>query len=118
MPSCASCWPARPSWLHPRPWFHDGPTFRTERAVLWFVGRQGKRRSEEHTSELQSLRHLGCRLLLEKKKTNDGRSARENHKDEQAFQLCIRCCDVWGQHGWIRGPYEPLRTCETWRDTR
>src|ERR1035441_7759185 len=26
-------------------------------------------RSEEHTSELQSLRHLVCRLLLEKKKT-------------------------------------------------
>src|SRR5436853_6027552 len=25
------------------------------------------RRSEEHTSELQSLRHLVCRLLLEKK---------------------------------------------------
>src|SRR5258705_8977606 len=28
-----------------------------------------KDRSEEHTSELQSLRHLVCRLLLEKKKT-------------------------------------------------
>src|SRR5436853_1832742 len=27
-----------------------------------------RRRSEEHTSELQSLRHLVCRLLLEKKK--------------------------------------------------
>src|SRR5262245_66447348 len=27
-------------------------------------------RSEEHTSELQSLRHLVCRLLLEKKNTN------------------------------------------------
>src|SRR5262245_62488315 len=26
-----------------------------------------QRRSEEHTSELQSLRHLVCRLLLEKK---------------------------------------------------
>src|SRR6266498_4734271 len=32
------------------------------------------RRSEEHTSELQSRPHLVCRLLLEKKKTNsDGR---------------------------------------------
>src|SRR5262245_62446755 len=29
----------------------------------------GDLRSEEHTSELQSLRHLVCRLLLEKKKT-------------------------------------------------
>src|SRR5947199_5572259 len=28
----------------------------------------GVGRSEEHTSELQSLRHLVCRLLLEKKK--------------------------------------------------
>src|SRR5258705_9361162 len=27
-----------------------------------------RERSEEHTSELQSLRHLVCRLLLEKKK--------------------------------------------------
>src|SRR5258705_8177153 len=30
-------------------------------------------RSEEHTSELQSLRHLVCRLLLEKKKKNQKR---------------------------------------------
>src|SRR5258705_2492464 len=30
----------------------------------------GLARSEEHTSELQSLRHLVCRLLLEKKKNN------------------------------------------------
>src|SRR5262245_64809133 len=30
-------------------------------------------RSEEHTSELQSLRHLVCRLLLEKKKRTTAR---------------------------------------------
>src|SRR5947199_3101892 len=30
--------------------------------------RDANGRSEEHTSELQSLRHLVCRLLLEKKK--------------------------------------------------
>src|SRR5256884_6352877 len=30
-------------------------------------------RSEEHTSELQSRLHLVCRLLLEKKKTNETR---------------------------------------------
>src|SRR2546425_8975577 len=29
-------------------------------------------RSEEHTSELQSLAYLVCRLLLEKKKKNNG----------------------------------------------
>src|SRR5262245_62863888 len=38
-----------------------------------------KRRSEEHTSELQSLRHLVCRLLLEKKKTPKG-SQPDTHK--------------------------------------
>src|SRR5262245_63595927 len=38
-------------------------------------------RSEEHTSELQSLRHLVCRLLLEKKKDNQQR--REKHKQER-----------------------------------
>src|ERR1039458_7890545 len=31
-------------------------------------------RSEEHTSELQSLRHLVCRLLLEKKAENASRT--------------------------------------------
>src|SRR5438045_7115242 len=33
------------------------------------AGLRPERRSEEHTSELQSLRHLVCRLLLEKKKS-------------------------------------------------
>src|SRR5690554_7567273 len=33
-----------------------------------FIIEGGSRRSEEHTSELQSRPHLVCRLLLEKKK--------------------------------------------------
>src|SRR5690348_18099189 len=33
-------------------------------------GQRSERRSEEHTSELQSPVHLVCRLLLEKKKTS------------------------------------------------
>src|SRR3712207_8329720 len=33
------------------------------------VARGDERRSEEHTSELQSRQYLVCRLLLEKKKT-------------------------------------------------
>src|SRR5438874_5184042 len=37
---------------------------------LWWRGTAGRRRSEEHTSELQSRRDLVCRLLLEKKKHN------------------------------------------------
>src|SRR5205814_8592254 len=36
--------------------------------VLAFKRSLSNPRSEEHTSELQSLRHLVCRLLLEKKK--------------------------------------------------
>src|SRR2546422_4621684 len=41
-------------------------------ATLGLVGRNAQaleERSEEHTSELQSRLHLVCRLLLEKKKT-------------------------------------------------
>src|ERR1035441_11022971 len=39
----------------------------------------GLHRSEEHTSELQSLRHLVCRLLLEKKKKRLNNA--HNHSD-------------------------------------
>src|SRR2546422_8245371 len=41
------------------------------------AGAHQRRRSEEHTSELQSRLHLVCRLLLEKKK-NKKKSTREN----------------------------------------
>src|SRR2546422_4620926 len=34
-------------------------------------------RSEEHTSELQSRLHLVCRLLLEKKNTDDNRTCHD-----------------------------------------
>src|SRR2546425_3671208 len=37
------------------------------------VGCEGQVRSEEHTSELQSLAYLVCRLLLEKKKKGDAK---------------------------------------------
>src|SRR5262245_63141280 len=42
---------------------HAGEPEDIAEAVAFLAGR-----SEEHTSELQSLRHLVCRLLLEKKK--------------------------------------------------
>src|SRR5437899_7798499 len=46
----------------------DGHVFRSvNRADRVANVRLGEKRSEEHTSELQSLRHLVCRLLLEKK---------------------------------------------------
>src|SRR5262245_62514205 len=37
-------------------------------------------RSEEHTSELQSLRHLVCRLLLEKKKKKKKKTSTRSKK--------------------------------------
>src|SRR2546430_10131280 len=39
-------------------------------AILRTCVRASSKRSEEHTSELQSQSNLVCRLLLEKKKTN------------------------------------------------
>src|SRR5437899_11983344 len=36
-------------------------------STIWVRSTLPEGRSEEHTSELQSLRHLVCRLLLEKK---------------------------------------------------
>src|SRR3989449_7792522 len=44
------------------------PAFTVEENVSWPLEFSGHKRSEEHTSELQSRLHLVCRLLLEKKK--------------------------------------------------
>src|SRR5438309_3504810 len=46
-------------------WNRGGPL-----VVIEGKGVSSLRRSEEHTSELQSQFHLVCRLLLEKKKSN------------------------------------------------
>src|SRR5262245_63704778 len=62
-----------------RPNWREGPSFSPPTArriaaccgvsVVGTPSTKSRSRSEEHTSELQSLRHLVCRLLLEKKKT-------------------------------------------------
>src|SRR5437660_7376535 len=52
-------------------------------------GLRGRRRSEEHTSELQSRGHLVCRLLLEKKKntrTSTRRTARRPWRRSQRYK--------------------------------
>src|SRR2546425_4870984 len=59
---------------------------RATRAVmdprLSFFSRREASRSEEHTSELQSLAYLVCRLLLEKKKNKTQKEAKgDNHTD-------------------------------------
>src|SRR3712207_8297375 len=51
--------------------------------------RAGRRRSEEHTSELQSRQYLVCRLLLEKKKK------KTNDNDTDHFSTFAT--DVWRQ---------------------
>src|SRR5476649_2198222 len=52
-----------------------------------------RRRSEEHTSELQSHSDLVCRLLLEKKKNQDHRGDRRDHRGGgaayQAFRVVL-----------------------------
>src|SRR5947199_2919202 len=48
-------------------------------------------RSEEHTSELQSLRHLVCRLLLEK--TTDSRIS--VHNEFRTFASCREVLLYW-----------------------
>src|SRR2546425_6933893 len=63
----------------------DWPSCRlasTRGSEAW-VSRQPARgpiRSEEHTSELQSLAYLVCRLLLEKKKKKDERADLADHE--------------------------------------
>src|SRR3712207_7544269 len=44
--------------------------------------RRPTRRSEEHTSELQSRQYLVCRLLLEKKKTRSCRLRSQGQADK------------------------------------
>src|SRR2546425_8868860 len=50
--------------------------------VLAKVLREPAIRSEEHTSELQSLAYLVCRLLLEKKKHQDTRAMGRDTDDK------------------------------------
>src|SRR5258706_1111803 len=55
-------------------------------ARCWSRVSKDPTRSEEHTSELQSLTNLVCRLLLEKKKTID-RHLRDDHCDDPSGLL-------------------------------
>src|SRR5712672_4552138 len=70
---------------------HDAlPIFQTRRDLARASGRAvprriagirsaGAGRSEEHTSELQSLAYLVCRLLLEKKKKKQRQTQTQKH---------------------------------------
>src|SRR2546427_9558405 len=65
--------PARasnPSAVHPRQSSKRKSGLRFCQSVSCFSAASRARRSEEHTSELQSQSNLVCRLLLEKKKAH------------------------------------------------
>src|SRR5438093_2833524 len=60
----------------------DGLAFRNDAVTGFdalFTRSPIPKRSEEHTSELQSLTNLVCRLLLEKKNRNRSRPRRGEH---------------------------------------
>src|SRR5580765_3791102 len=69
----------------------DRERFRRLRALARDVGR-----SEEHTSELQSPVHLVCRLLLEKKKSQDEEKPIELPYRQPSLlsQKCKACGDA------------------------
>src|SRR2546429_1217479 len=55
-----------------------------------------RKRSEEHTSELQSRLHLVCRLLLEKK----NKRVRQDGDVDQEL-TCVRVAARQCGHGWL-----------------
>src|SRR2546422_5757387 len=80
-------------------------------SFAWWTRRRTKR-SEEHTSELQSRLHLVCRLLLEKKKkkrtqlhpsrqkrphTTDHVRSRQLHRAEPCIQPPVTQAPLGGQ---------------------
>src|SRR5258706_12398899 len=69
---------ALPIFVHagPRPADHPELLRRIEDFLGHLGGAADGERSEEHTSELQSLTNLVCRLLLEKKEASPRRPAR------------------------------------------
>src|SRR2546423_11924859 len=71
--------------------------FRSLRAISWSIASHHRcnglsipriqlHRSEEHTSELQSLAYLVCRLLLEKKKNSS----------QSSFLMSTKTCQMSG----------------------
>src|SRR5262249_62419880 len=70
-----ACWPRRDAADH-------GALLHAVRPVDPGQGHRPGHRSEEHTSELQSLTNLVCRLLLEKKKSKQNAHLVNTHVPE------------------------------------
>src|SRR5260370_5928814 len=62
-------------------WPRPGPTGCSSPAPGGHRRRRRSRRSEEHTSELQSHLNLVCRLLLEKKKVKNRSTTKQKESD-------------------------------------
>src|SRR5258705_6821265 len=78
-PSHDACWPPQP--LRQQAGRGQQPDQQGQQALQ-------NQRSEEHTSELQSLRHLVCRLLLEKKKKKkNATNLKNNSKHDCRYKL-------------------------------
>src|SRR5438034_2086895 len=72
-----------------------GPALREQLELFQLLAQ--RRRSEEHTSELQSHSDLVCRLLLEKKKKKKKKSYRQSktiHNTTVRLQCAQRACRV------------------------
>src|SRR5437899_9893975 len=65
-------------------------SLRIEKRVMEIM----RKRSEEHTSELQSLRHLVCRLLLEKKKNVNTSKKKFQRNIHAAHTNTIRTSEI------------------------
>src|SRR3989441_3919371 len=99
--------------------FRSRPRFaRRRRTGSWrrrpgHVGSRSWRRSEEHTSELQSLAYLVCRLLLEKKKKEKLRRMNHIAKTRYGCYYSPICCLRGTEH--VNEGYSPYqlqrRTC-------
>src|SRR5947199_5689843 len=61
------------------------------RSIMWRADPRAVARSEEHTSELQSLRHLVCRLLLEKKKKHQNKIKKSTKTNINSTQTKKKC---------------------------
>src|ERR1017187_2167284 len=76
------------------------------------AGRNGRPRSEEHTSELQSPMYLGCRLLLDKKTGITGRPA--SRPSRATLQLAGSAARIpFGSTVWYAGGTGNIRTWTT-----
>src|SRR5690242_21098322 len=67
--------------------------------TVYRIAARGARRSEEHTSELQSHVNLVCRLLLEKKKNDKEGSRHGRHLRRAVPELDVEDAAIHHLHG-------------------